>query len=278
MYAQAMALLPYAVLAVPLAVAAFPSLAGAAATDESGRTTVASADVLRRAWLATVVVGLFGAALLVAVAGPVGRFFAMLDAGAAADSSAETLGAMSDAVAAFAPGVLALGVIGLLSRACYVRGHAVAAGGAVALGWVATTALPLAVLDPAGAGGPTTLRVLSIGNSAGLLLGAAVLSLLVVRDWGASALRVPVRPLLAATCGALVAGALGWAVGTRPVALTMVQEVGLGLGVAVGAVAVMSAVALLVDRSLLGRVRGARRAAAVPGAVPGDVTAGGEAP
>ncbi|MFM6848172.1 MAG: murein biosynthesis integral membrane protein MurJ [Terrabacter sp.] len=73
-YAQAVTLLPYAVLAVPLATAAFPSLAGAHAADRAGeqgrehgavaldgrpgRPTVgagAASATLRRAWLATVV-------------------------------------------------------------------------------------------------------------------------------------------------------------------------------------------------------------------------------
>ncbi|NUR79710.1 MAG: virulence factor MviN, partial [Dermatophilaceae bacterium] len=161
-YAQAVTLLPYAVLAVPLATAAFPSLAGAHAVGEGdgsqvgGPASAASgeqpaghaveggiaSETLRRAWLATVVVSLFGVAALVAVAVPVGAFFGALDAGSRSDASAETLSAMGDAVTAFAPSVLALGVIGLLTRASYVGGRAVLAGGLAALGWLATLVVP----------------------------------------------------------------------------------------------------------------------------------------
>src|SRR6476469_7040019 len=70
-YAQAVTLLPYAVLAVPIAIAAFPSLAGAAGAARPEAGPGVDADVgtdavatLRRAWLATLVVGVAGVAAL----------------------------------------------------------------------------------------------------------------------------------------------------------------------------------------------------------------------
>ncbi|MGO4598664.1 murein biosynthesis integral membrane protein MurJ [Terrabacter sp. 2RAF25] len=293
-YAQAVTLLPYAVLAVPLATAAFPSLAGShAARQETGgqareqpgppstpqagpQTGVESGDVrdasatLRRAWLATVVVSLFGAAALVAVALPVGAFFSALDAGSTSDASRETLSAMGDAVSAFAPSVLALGVIGLLTRASYVRGRAVLAGGLAALGWLATVVLPLLVLDPQGAGGPATLRALAVGSSLGLALGALSLVGLVARSWGWSSLRLPVRPLTAAVTGSVVAAGIGRAVSSwlsaRGIGHTLGSSLAVGAGVGVLALVAMAGVALAVDPGLVQRVRRSRA-----GAVPEEV-------
>lgn len=265
-YAQAVTLLPYAVLAVPLATAAFPSLAGAAALEDRDgsdgavrRAGSASATTLRHSWFGTLVVGAFGAAMLVAVAGPVGTFFGLLDAGDGADGSGPTLGAMAESLAAFAPTVPALAVIGLLSRACYVRGKAVLAGAVVGLAWLATTVTPVLVLDPDRADGPTTLRILALGSSIGLVSGAVALTFLVARVWGGSALSVPRRSIVAALAGAVAAAVVGWVAGTRIVATDLLGAVGLGAAIGVGSAVVMAGVALTVDPSLARRLRQLRR-------------------
>jgi putative peptidoglycan lipid II flippase len=271
-------LLPYAVLAVPLATAAFPSLAGAAALEDRGGSDgavrgagSASATTLRHSWFGTLVVGAFGAAMLVAVAGPVGTFFRLLDAGDAADASGPPLGAMAESLAAFAPTVPALAVIGLLSRACYVRGKAVLAGAVVGLAWLATTVTPFLVLDPDRVDGPTTLRILALGSSIGLVSGAVALTYLVARVWGGSALSVPRRSIVAALAGAVAAAVVGWVAGTRIVATDLLGAVGLGAAIGVGSAVVMAGVALTVDPSLARRLRQLRRPvprAADPGSRP----------
>ena len=291
-YAQAVTLLPYAVLAVPIAIAAFPSLAGAAGAARpearSGVDADAETDVgtdavatLRRAWLATLVVGVAGVAALVAVARPVGWFFANLDAGSQDDATLETLAAMGDAVTLFAPSVLGLAVIGLLTRASYVRGSAVLAGALAAGGWLASAVIALLVLDPAGAGGPTTVRVLAASTSAGLLLGAVALAVLVAASWGVRALAVPFRPLLATTVGAVAAGLAGRGVSGLLEIHGFGRSLGssLVLGLAVGALAVvvMAALALAVDPSLLRRLRRNRVASGAGGADPAPAGAGSAA-
>ncbi|WP_374968842.1 murein biosynthesis integral membrane protein MurJ [Terrabacter sp. BE26] len=266
-YAQAVTLLPYAVLAVPLATAAFPSLAREhAVADGPGEASGAGSPAapgtaggtLRRAWLATLVVGLFGAALLVAVAVPVGAFFSALDAGSQGDASAETLAAMGDAVTLFAPSVAALGVVGLLTRASYVHGSPLAAGALAATGWLATLVFPLLVLDPEGAGGPDTVRALAAGSSLGLVLAAVLLSLLVGRAWGRHALSLPLRPLLGALVGSAAAALAGRAVASwlsiNGIGHSLASSVVVGLGVGLLALLVMVALALAVDPSVLSRV------------------------
>jgi putative peptidoglycan lipid II flippase len=273
-YAQAVTLLPYAVLAVPLATAAFPSLAGAhaARAEEAARgheplhgqdARDLAGSTLRRAWLATLVVTLMGAATLVAVAVPVGTFFSALDVGAGNDASLETLAAMGDAVTLFAPSVIALGVIGLLSRASYVRGSPLVAGGLAAAGWVGTVVVPLIVLDSSGAGGPDTLRALAIGSSTGLAVGASLLVVLVGRTWGWHALALPVRPLAAALVGAVAGAAAGRGIASwlsmRGVGQSVGSSIASGFGVGVVALLVMVGLAVAIDPSVVKRVRRQRR-------------------
>ena len=194
---------------------------------------------------------------------PVGTFFAVLDAGSQDDTSTEILATMSDAVVLLAPSVVALAVIGLLTRAAYVRGRAVLAGALAGGGWVATMVGPLVLLDPSGAGGPTTLRVLAAGTSAGLGLGAVLLVLLVARKWGWSALVVPARPLLGAVLGAAVSAVLGRVLASalleRGIGGSLAGSLVLGVGVGAGALALMVGLALAVDPSLVRRLREARR-------------------
>jgi putative peptidoglycan lipid II flippase len=170
---------------------------------------------------------------------------------------------MAESLAAFAPTVPALAVIGLLSRACYVRGRAVLAGAVVGLAWLATTVTPLVVLDPDRADGPATLRILALGSSIGLVSGAIALTYLVARVWGGSALSVPGRSIVAALTGAVVAAVVGWLAGTRIVATDLLGAVGLAALVGVGSAVVMAGVALMVDPGLARRLRQLRRP--VPG-------------
>ncbi len=256
-YVQAVALLPYAVLAVPLATAAFPSLARSAAReDESPGRSRAAVETLRSTWLATVVAGTVAAGLIAAVARPVGSFFALLDAGRDSSGGAALL-SVPGALVLSAPGILALSVIGLLSRASYVRGGARAAGAVVAAAWLATTVVPLAArtgpLDPG-----NTLGALAIGSSTGLTAGAIGLGVLVARAWGRETLAVPVRPLAAVLLGAAVAAAAGWWTGGRWVPSGLGDAALECLVVGLGAVVVLGGVALAGDRSVLARLRPAR--------------------
>lgn len=264
LYAQAVTLLPYAVLAVPLATAAFPGLAHAVAVapprptggrrrgpglGPEGHTT------LRHSWFGVLAVGIAGAGILVAVAGPVGSFFTHLDAGGSATASAATLAAMAGALVAFAPTVPALGAIALLSRACYLGEKAVLAGALIGVAWLATTVLPLVLLDPAESDGPASLRVLALGSSVGLSCGAAALAVLVGREWGRSVLAVPARPLLAVVVGAVAAGSVGWFAGERFASQDLLAALGLATAVGVGSAIVLTLVAWAVDPSLPRRLR-----------------------
>jgi putative peptidoglycan lipid II flippase len=187
---QAVVMLPYAVLVVPLATAAFPALAVRAedTLEAVARSTDEATRLLARAFHITVLLGAFGAVVLLLTSPLVGAVFSFLDARrGGGDVSGEAVPAMAAGLRAFAPGLVGFGVQALLTRALYVRGRPVTAGLAVATGWLVGVAIP-AVLLATEAGAGRTVVVLGIGWSVGMTLAAAMLVLLVVRHWGSGVL------------------------------------------------------------------------------------------
>ncbi|BCL17020.1 murein biosynthesis integral membrane protein MurJ [Micromonospora sagamiensis] len=238
--AQTMYLLPWAVLAVPLAVAAYPTLAAAsAAGDEDGyRRTLA--PTVRGVLLFSCL----GAAALVGTAAPVAAFFYPTDP----DGTAA-------AIAGFAPGLLGYGLFAALSRALYARGDTRPATVAITLGWLAVpmVALPLAAVLPVG----DRVLAVALANSAGMLLLGVLLLVAVRRAAGpaalAGSLRAGIAGVLAATAAALagaqVAGALAGTGAGTPTTSGAVLE-GMLSGAVVGVV--FLAVAYPADRRDVG--------------------------
>jgi putative peptidoglycan lipid II flippase len=173
--ATAVFLLPWAVLAVPVATTVFARLS---ATSENGDEEL-YADVASRS-LATVLIAMFGgAAVLVAVAGPAAQ---LLAAGVPGPDNVE---ALSEAVTAFAPGLLGYGLVALLGRALYARGDGRTVAVATVIGW-----LVVAGLDVGMVAGTDLDRVvvLGLGNTGGMSV-AGLLLLLGLRRAAPAALR-----------------------------------------------------------------------------------------
>ncbi|SMC78236.1 putative peptidoglycan lipid II flippase [Janibacter indicus] len=199
-YVQALYLLPYAVLAVPVATAVFPVLAAAA--DEGSQTSVA--ETLAASLRAVVVLAASAAAGLVAAAGAVGLVFTAIDRSA---EGAAALAAMPVALVAMAPGLVGLSIAAVALRALYARGRALVAGTIMAAGWLVAALLPLLLL--AGTGGARrTLVGLGLASSLGMTVAGVGLLVRVRRDWGRGALAGLPRVLLLAAA----ALALGLAV------------------------------------------------------------------
>lgn len=191
--AQTLFLLPWAVLAVPLATAVYPSLSAAAASGDEqayARSLSASARTV------TLAAGL-GAAALVALAGPAAY---LINAGPAAPG-----------IAAFAPGLFGYALFALLSRALYARGATRAAAVSTAAGWVvgALTALSFAGL-------PHQRQVLALGlaNAAGMTVIGVLLALAVRRHAGPAALAGLGRATTVGIVAAGTAALAGYAVVT----------------------------------------------------------------
>ena len=230
-YVQAVYLLPYAVLAVPVATAAFPALAkgpGHASAERAQRTLASAARAITVATTA-------GAAVLFAIAGPTGAFFSALDAGRDSPAGQEALAALPDALSAFAPGLVGFGLTALLTRALYVQGRPALAGGVVALGWLIAATLPLVMLRD-NSGPRNTLQSLGFASSLGMTVAAIGLLIAVRRAWGPQAF----TGLGRSAAVALGSGVLSAAAG-RALAGSM-RPSGLGSG---AVVAVLVAIAVV---------------------------------
>jgi putative peptidoglycan lipid II flippase len=188
--AQALYLLPWAVLAVPLATAAYPTMAATAERgDEDGYRATVSRTARPVALFACL-----GAAALVAVAVPV----------------ADLLGApkIAPGIVGFAPGLLGYALFALLSRALYARGATAAAAAATAAGWAvaAVAALILTAVLP----DRDTVLALALANSVGMLTLGVLLVCAVRRKAGRGALAGLPRAAGVGIVAAVAAGAAGW--------------------------------------------------------------------
>jgi putative peptidoglycan lipid II flippase len=195
--ATALFLLPWAVLAVPVATTAFPTLAARA---EEGKEKE-YADAARRSLLAVLVAMLGGAALLVAVAGPAAR---VLASGVPGPESVEALARGS---AAFAPGLVGYGLLALVGRALYARGDGRTPAVATVSGWLVVALADIVLVS---ATDLERVTALGIGNSMGMT-AAAVLLLAGLRRACPEALRGTGRTTAIGLLGATLALGAAWA-------------------------------------------------------------------
>jgi putative peptidoglycan lipid II flippase len=232
-YVQAVYLLPYAVLAVPLATVAFPRLAEQAATGDQASFARTAASTTR----AVLLVSLAGAAALAAGAPAVTAVFAALDR---ADVSV-----MTPALAAIAPGLVGFALVAHVGRALNALHRPRQAALATAAGWAGVVAASAAVVLTV-ASGPRAVVGLGLGNSVGMLLAGVLLLLALARAAGADAVVGTPRTAAVGVAGAvggalvgrLVADATLGATGGGPAAAVLAGLVGAAAGVALLAVAV----------------------------------------
>jgi putative peptidoglycan lipid II flippase len=242
-WANAIYLLPYAVLAAPLLQLSFPRLADAA---EKGRADVG--QVLSETGPATVVMAWLGAALLVATAVPVARVFVL-------GPGSERTDALAWPIVAFAPAVVGFTLLGLSSRTLLAQHLGTASGVANASAWAAVIicvavlrlVVPAAWLVPA----------LAASVSLGMVLGAAVGWLLLQRsgmpDVGLT------RPMFVGLAAAVLAGGVG-AVGSQLFAEVGIVAAVLGAcGVALVCVLVFTGMLRVLAPSLLAQMWTLRR-------------------
>ncbi|MFL6100401.1 MAG: murein biosynthesis integral membrane protein MurJ [Actinomycetales bacterium] len=265
-YVQAVYVLPYAVLAVPLATSAFPRLA-----EHAGGVDDASyASTLARSTRLVVLAALAGTALLVATAPAVGAFFSAIDAGrsgSGAGTGAAALAGMATALTAFAPGLWGFALIAHLGRALYADGRSRWAAGATAAGWlvaaVGSVVVVLGLVDAAGDQPRRTLLGLGLASTAGMTVAGALLIWGVVRTRGGAGLSGLLRAQVVALVGAVLALAAGRVVTDAVVSPGVGPSLAAGLlGAAVAAVVLVVVVAAADRgdaRALLARIAGGRR-------------------
>ncbi|MEU4222464.1 lipid II flippase MurJ [Actinoplanes sp. NPDC026623] len=188
--AQALYLLPWAVLAVPLATAAYPTLVATAERGDEGGYRDALAGTARTVAL----LACLGAAALFAVAAPVATLLGTPRA--------------APGIAGFAPGLLGFALFALLSRALYARGATASAAAATAVGWAVAAAAALVLVRALP--GVEKVLSLSLANSVGMLTLGVLLIAAVRRRAGAAALAGLPRAILVGIVAAVVAGLAGW--------------------------------------------------------------------
>lgn len=223
--AQAVYLLPWAVLAVPPATAVYPALAHAHAIGDTDDYRRRLAPAVR----AVVLLSFLGAAALVGVAVPAEGFFALTG--------------LAAAITALAPGLVGYGLFAVLSRALYAAGRPRPAAAGTVAGWLAVAGAA-AVLSAA-LPDDRRLTALGLATSVGMLLMGGILVAAVPRG----ALGGLARAAGVGLAAAVVAAAAG-----RGVVLLLPDtptKIGaLGQGMLAGAVvaAVFLAVAYPLDR------------------------------
>ncbi len=267
-WTQAVYLLPYAVLVVPLATSTFPRLAAAA--EDRPRFARLTAATTR----GVLVAGGLGAAALVAVAPAVMVVFLTIRA---PDDATSTVQWMSSTLVLMAPGVVGYGILFHVSRALFALDLPRSAVLGVATGW-GTVAVAAVVLSGSGPASPqATLRALGLSMSLGMTVGAVLLLVLLHRAAGRGVLtglpRTAGTLAVAGTAGAgagylatLAAGGLAMPWQPETVAtLEPYLQVGLlravlaALAGGVVALAVTLGGVLLADRGTLLGLRAAQR-------------------
>ncbi len=199
-YAWQMFLVPYAVLAIPIAVSAFPVLsARAGAQPASAKSASAEFDATSAASTRGVLlVSWLGAALLAGAAVPAARLFA---------SHPGQITQLAWAFAAFAPGLVGFGLVACLSRVLLAAWRNRAAAAAMAGGWLMVIVADVIAVELVSA--RWVVPVLGLGNTVGMAASGAALLVAVRRARGGGALQGTARAAAAGLAGALAGAAAG---------------------------------------------------------------------
>ncbi len=233
--AQTLFLLPWAVLAVPVATSAFPRLA--AAFDTGDLPTYRA--TLRTATHTVLTVSAWAAAVLVGTSVPVAVVVTSVG-----QAGGEATDAVGQAMALFAPGLLGYGLLALLARALYAAGATWSAAVVTLGGWsvVVVADLTLATVLPVA----DRVPALAAGHSIGVTGLGVALTVLTVRTVGRDALRGTVRTVLAVVAAGVPAGAAGWLAVARLPGEGVLVALGHGLVAATVVTAVFGALAWMV--------------------------------
>jgi putative peptidoglycan lipid II flippase len=237
-YAWAMFLLPYAVLAVPVATSAFPGLAEAAAQG-SGQLAAATARAVRLVLPASAV----GAALLAGTALPVAWVLVLGPAGSGHPDD------LAGGLVAFAPGLLGYGLLAVLSRALYAAGAGRAAATGTATGWLVALLADLVLMPLAGR--ERVVTALGLGNSIGMTVAGLVLLRALSAVTGPAAHRGMGRATGVAVAAGVAGAAAGWLLVVAVHADGIPANLAAGTAAALAALIVAAIVIALLDRRAL---------------------------
>lgn len=172
-YTQAIYVLPYAVLAVPLATVVYPQLAARLASKHVSRETK---DLIANSTALVTLAACVGAGALMLGAPVAQQVFGLIT----------TVDYMGAALVAFAPGLVGYALIYQLTRVLYVLDAARSAALATCLGWLVVAGASW--MFSANAKGAAVLVYLGAASSAGMSLAGVALALVLARRVGGRAL------------------------------------------------------------------------------------------
>jgi len=172
-YTQAIYVLPYAVLAVPLATVVYPQLAARLASKHVSRETK---DLIANSTALVTLAACVGSGALMLGAPVAQQVFGLITA----------VDYMGAALVAFAPGLVGYALIYQLTRVLYVLDAARSAALATCLGWLVVAGASW--VFSANAKGSAVLVYLGAASSAGMSLAGVALALVLARRVGARAL------------------------------------------------------------------------------------------
>ena len=255
-FAWAVFMVPYAVLAIPIATSAFPELSRHDTGDEGsgagagqgfdGTAAASTRAVMVASWL--------GAAVLLGAREPIARVFEA--------RPTSTTAVLALALAAFAPALVGYGLSANLSRVLYAQRRNRAPALAIACGWLLVIVADASIVPFVAP--DRVVPVLGLGTTFGLTVSGVALLVLVRRERGPAALHGVPRAFLAGLAGCVAGAASGAAVaaavsGGEPGHGGFLFNVAVSLLVAVVVAGVFGAVVLALDggdlRTALSRLR-----------------------
>jgi putative peptidoglycan lipid II flippase len=231
----------YAVLAISIAVSAFPALSTREGTEFDETAAGATRAVL--------LLSLAGTALLIAVAIPAAHFL---------HTYSSQIPQLASGFALFALGLAGYGLVACLSRVLLAAGQTAVTAIIVAGGWVLVIAADVVLVSVAS--GSSVVAMLALGNSIGLTAAGAALLAAVRRVRGAAALRGTLRTVVSGLAAATAGAGAGTAVAVVLPTAGRAEAAGSAVAAALCALAAFALVAYFLDggelRAAIVRARG----------------------
>lgn len=246
-YSQAVYVLPYAVMVVPLATSTFPRISALASQANTAAFNALTAGTTR----ALIAISAMGAAALVAAAKPLAAFFETFTRGG--------VPGMELAIAWTAPGLMGFAMIFHLSRILYAKDNGRAAVIGTATGWLSAAALTAIIpaLPQFAGRSDLTLAIIGGSQSVGMTVAWVLLLGAVAADCGAQATAGTIKTSVLSIIGMILGSIAGLQLSSWLLAETASVWNAVGVGLAAGLAAAVSVglVNLVGDRSIVSTLR-----------------------
>ena len=197
-YSQAVYMLPYAVLGVPVATAVFPRLAGSIHSPDKSRFT----QILSWSTTLVTVIGVLSAGLLFTQAYPAQAVFTLIN----------PVPGMAEGLIAMAPGLIGFILIFHVTRTLYALDRGGAVVKASSLAWIGVSIVSWvgAAVWSTSSRAVGTMIGLGVGQSVGMLVGGGVLLGMLVAVTGRGALTGLGKRAAITLALTVVASAIAW--------------------------------------------------------------------